>query len=127
MQQGKCDEAIADFNEAIQINPQDAKAYTNRGNAKVALDQHDDAIADYDQAIRIHPQFAEAYSNRGNLYREMGAYEKARTNLQRALELATEQGNQELARHVQRLLDQLPPADGELQDPKVGAEPRSMI
>ena len=34
-------------------------------------------------------------------------------DLQRAFELATEQGNQELAQNARRLLDELPPTGGE--------------
>ena len=108
---GRHEDAIADYDQAIRINPQIADAYYNRGNANVALDWHDDAIADYDQAIRINLQHAEAHYNRGKAYTEIGEYKKARVDLQRAFELATEQNNQALAQHAQRLLEQLPPAD----------------
>ena len=41
------DDAIADHNEAIRLKPDYAKAYTNRGSAKAALERYDDAIADF--------------------------------------------------------------------------------
>ena len=70
---------------------------------------YDQAIVDFDQAIRINLQHAEAYNNRGNANKIIGEYQKARADLQRALELATEQNNQELAQVARSLLDELPP------------------
>ncbi len=58
--------AIADYDIAIQLNPDDAAAYYNRGNAKYGLDEHQAAIADYDIAIQLNLDYAEAYYNRGN-------------------------------------------------------------
>lgn len=109
---GQYDEAIADYDQAIRINPRFAQAYYNRGNTKGMLGRYEEAIPDFNEAIRINPQFAEAYCNRGNANREIGEYEKARADLQRAFELATEQGNQELAQAARKSLDELPPADG---------------
>ena len=59
-------EAIADYTQAITINPQYADAYYNRGVAKSALGDKAGAIADYNQAITINPQDAKTYYNRGN-------------------------------------------------------------
>jgi tetratricopeptide (TPR) repeat protein len=51
--------AMEDYNKAIQLNPNDAEAYYNRGNAYVAKGQYDRAIEDYNKAIQlqqdIHP------------------------------------------------------------------------
>ena len=109
---GKHDAAITDHNEAIRINPQFAAAYNDRGIAKGMLGRYEEAIADFNEAIRINPQFAAAYCNRGNANKEIGEYEKARADFQRALELAMEQGNQQLAQAARKLLDELPPPDG---------------
>ena len=61
---GDKDRAIADYNEAIRLNPNDADAYYNRGNAWSDKGDNDGAIADYNEAIRLIPQFANAYYNR---------------------------------------------------------------
>ncbi len=58
--------AIADYTKAIEINPQYADAYNNRGAAKYSLKDTQGAIADYNKAIEINPQLALAYYNRGN-------------------------------------------------------------
>ncbi len=65
-------EAIADYNQAITINPQDAKAYFNRGVAKSDLGDKAGALADYTQAITINPQLADAYNNRGVAKSDLG-------------------------------------------------------
>jgi len=57
--------AIDDYNKAIEINPKDADAYYNRGNAKDELNDYQGAIADYSKAIEINPQNVAAYNNRG--------------------------------------------------------------
>ena len=49
----KWKEAV-DYNKAIKLNPQDAKAYNNRGNAKARLKQYNEAIKDYNQAIELN-------------------------------------------------------------------------
>ena len=64
--------AIADYNEAIRINPNYAEAYYNRGIEKYALGDKQGAMSDYNEAIRINPNFAPAYSNRGLAKYELG-------------------------------------------------------
>ena len=52
--------------EAIRLDPKDASAYNNRGNAWSDSRQYDRAIADYTEAIRLDPKHAVAHNNRGN-------------------------------------------------------------
>ena len=107
------EDALADFDQALRINPQLADAYSNRGLAKGKLGKYEEAIVDFTEALRINPQLVEAYCGRGAAHIAIEAYEKARVDLERALELAMEQGNQELVQYARSLLDTLPPADGE--------------
>jgi len=79
------DRSIADFNEAIRINPNLAMAYNNRGSAVQSKGDYDRAIADYSEAIRINPSYAVAYSNRGNLFQAQGRREEAIADFRRAL------------------------------------------
>ena len=62
------DKAIADYNEAIRLDPKDAAAYDNRGNAWQAKGEYDKAIADYNEAIRLDPKDADAYNGRAWLW-----------------------------------------------------------
>jgi tetratricopeptide (TPR) repeat protein len=57
---------------AIQLRPDFAEAYNNRGNVHFAAGNLDPAIDDYTQAIACNPGYAEAYNNRGNAYGRKG-------------------------------------------------------
>ncbi len=59
------EQALADFNEALRLDPRDALSLLRRGEAYVALDRVERGLDDLDQAIRLDPDFAEAYDARG--------------------------------------------------------------
>lgn len=63
------DQAIADYSEAIRVDPKFATAYNNRGWALNEKKEHDQALVDLDEAIRLDPKLAYAYNNRGNVRR----------------------------------------------------------
>jgi tetratricopeptide (TPR) repeat protein len=49
---------MADYNQAIQLNPNNARAYRNRGNAKRNKGDLDGAIADFNRAIELNAKHA---------------------------------------------------------------------
>jgi tetratricopeptide (TPR) repeat protein len=57
--------AIALYNRAIQISPENAGLYCNRGSAKGKEGDLEGEIADDTRALEINPQFAAAFCNRG--------------------------------------------------------------
>jgi tetratricopeptide (TPR) repeat protein len=59
------DLAIADYNQSIRLNPNNAATYYNRGHAYFRKENYDLAIADFSQAIRLNPKEARAFYNRG--------------------------------------------------------------
>lgn len=81
------DKAIADYDEALRINPHIAATLTNRGNAYYFKGQFDRAIKDYDEAIRLSPNLSEAFSNRGNVYRKTGQYDRAIQDYDKAIQI----------------------------------------
>jgi tetratricopeptide (TPR) repeat protein len=84
---GDNDRAIADYDQAIRLNPKFADALNGRGAAHDNKGEYDLAIADYDQAIKLKPNLPEAYNNRGNAYADKGEYDLAIADYDRAISL----------------------------------------
>jgi tetratricopeptide (TPR) repeat protein len=61
------DRAIADFNEAINLDPSSAYTFGNRGFAWFAKNEYDKAIADLGEAIKLDLTEAIAFATRGNV------------------------------------------------------------
>jgi tetratricopeptide (TPR) repeat protein len=59
------DGSMADFNKALELNPNDQYAYNNRGCLKNKKQEYKLAIADFDEAIRLNASYGYAYFNRG--------------------------------------------------------------
>lgn len=60
---GKLDAAIAQYQQAIQLNPNNAVAYFHLGGALLDKNVLTEAITNYQLAIQLKPDFAEAYCN----------------------------------------------------------------
>ena len=86
-EKGEYDRAIADYDRAIQLNPDDAYPLSNRGNAHEHKGEYDRAIADYDQVIKLKPDHALSFYNRGIAFRLKGEYDRAIRDYDRAIEL----------------------------------------
>jgi len=80
-------DAIADFTEAIRLEPNNAKYLNNRGRAFFELKQYDRAIADHDAALRIDPRFAVSYFNRGLAREATGDRDAAIADFRTSVEL----------------------------------------
>lgn len=74
---GEFDRAIADYDEAIRIDPNFAEAYLNRGLPWAEKGEFDRTIADCNAAIRLNPRYANAYRNRANAWVAKGQYDSA--------------------------------------------------
>ncbi|MBR8839385.1 MAG: serine protease [Stigonema ocellatum SAG 48.90 = DSM 106950] len=79
--------AIANYTDAIRLNPNYATAYNNRGLAFAQLGDTQKAIGDYNQALRIDPQLALAYYNRGSVQAQLGDKQKAIGDYNQALRI----------------------------------------
>jgi tetratricopeptide (TPR) repeat protein len=77
--------AIAEFNAAIKLAPDNAEAYNNRGNVYSQLENLRLAIADYTKAIDLDPNYAVAYYNRGLAKQFDGDIEGAKADYTTAL------------------------------------------
>ncbi len=83
----KTAKALADFDKAIELAPDNAYLYYDRASLQVGSGNTGEAIEDYSRAIRIEPHMAEAYYNRGLLYYAQGDKKSAAKDLSKAGEL----------------------------------------
>jgi tetratricopeptide (TPR) repeat protein len=86
--QGDYARAITDYDRAIKVDPDYAKAYNNRGNAYRHQHAPARAIEDYNRSLELNnPEPALVHFNRGLAYADLGEYEQAIANYTRAIEL----------------------------------------
>ena len=87
LDQGKYDEAIAEFQKVLQTDPNLASVHYNLGVAYERKNQAADAQAQYNEAIRLKPDFGEAYLSLGNSYLAEKKSDKAMEAFSKATEL----------------------------------------
>jgi protein O-mannosyl-transferase len=75
--EGRLDEAIAHYREALRISPQFAFAQNNIGSALMQKGQLDDAIAHFHEALRLNPDYPEALNNLGIALAKQGRFDEA--------------------------------------------------
>ena len=78
---------LADLNKAIDLAPDFAYTYYNRGNVLSHLKDYRAAIVSYDEAIALEPSLAEAYYNRGLTHIFLGENARGIADLSKAGEL----------------------------------------
>lgn len=87
--QGRLDEGLLDYESALEIQPDLAEVYINRGNIYFFYqDKDDEAFLEYDQATQMRPDWNMPYLNRGNIYLLRGDYEEALAEFSLAVQLA---------------------------------------
>jgi tetratricopeptide (TPR) repeat protein len=95
LDQGHPDEALPHFQAATQMNPSDPSAYMyigaydqQHGRPRQAVEQYQQAIALTDGAVQRNLWLrSTTFARMGSSYRQLGDYEQARQNFQKALEL----------------------------------------
>jgi len=83
--EGKLNEAIADYDKTIALNPKDDDAYYNRGIIYAAMGILKYAIADYTRAIALNPKQPDTYNNRGWAYYRTGDTQSAIADFRQAI------------------------------------------
>lgn len=97
LKQGRLDEAIAELQRAVAVDPGYAAAAFNLAYAYERRGRIEDALAQYTQALQLDPQNVLGQNNLGVLYDKQGQYDAAIAAFEQALRLepanATVQGN----------------------------------
>jgi tetratricopeptide (TPR) repeat protein len=84
---GRNEEALDFYDKALEINPNIADAYSNKGNSLSKLGRYDEAIASYDKALGINPRYAHAYNGKGVSLSNLGREKEAIASYDKALEI----------------------------------------
>jgi tetratricopeptide (TPR) repeat protein len=88
---GSYEEAIASYEQAIQLNPNSYQIWSNRGLALKELGRYEEAVSDYNRAIQINPNDDRVLSDLGIALRYLGRCEEAISSYDRAI--AIQSGN----------------------------------
>src|ERR1700761_5684348 len=70
----KMNQAFADLDRAIALDPHNARAFRERSNAFRSIGKLDRALADATEAVRLDPKDPKAFDNRGDVFVEKGQY-----------------------------------------------------
>jgi Tfp pilus assembly protein PilF len=87
LEQGKADEAIAEFRKAVALDPKYTAAQLNLAYAYDSQGRIDEAMAQYQTVIELEPENLFAHNNLGVLYDKQGRYEEAIVEFERVLQI----------------------------------------
>ena len=85
--EGKTTDAIEQFKQALQINPDYAEGQNNWGNALASQGKVTEAIEHYERALQINPDYAEGHNNLGLALAGQGKLDEAVQHYDRALQI----------------------------------------
>jgi len=85
LQQGNVGDAIAHYEQALRIKPDDAEAHSDLGTALYQTGQPEEAVAHYEQSLRINPDDADVRYNLANALRSLGRTPEAIEQYEQAL------------------------------------------
>ena len=79
-------EGVDDFNNAIEHNAENTRAWSNRGLAYRILEKFDQSLEDYDRAIEMSPQQYEGYWGRAQTFFEMKLFSRALSDCHKTID-----------------------------------------
>ena len=77
MHAGRIEEAVAQFQESLELQPDNVAAHTNLGYGLMQLGRADEALAHYNDALDIDPHDDAAHANLGAALLQLGRIEEA--------------------------------------------------
>jgi len=98
--------AVDDYTAAVGLDPQYAKAYNNRGNARATLGDLEGGVEDYGAALELDGSLTLTYYNRGLIHYRLGNYQEAIADLQRYLELVPDAEDRALVEDLIRRMSE---------------------
>jgi tetratricopeptide (TPR) repeat protein len=80
--------ALGAAEEAIKMEPDNARAFAMRAFAHYGAKEYWQALPDFHIAIRLDPNYAESYSGRSDVYRDINELDNAVADITKAIDLA---------------------------------------
>ena len=93
LDEGKLEEAAAEFLKAIELDPENADAHRNLGTVYTEQEKFEEAVAAYEKAIEVAPDFGEAYGDMAGALFFLDRIYEAVTAGEKAIELAPDYVN----------------------------------
>jgi tetratricopeptide (TPR) repeat protein len=87
--EGKVEEAINDFSDAIALDSKLFFAYNSRAIAYIKLNEFEKSILDLNYAIQLNPKYLNAYKNRARVYSQTNKFQLALLDIEKAISLDT--------------------------------------
>lgn len=87
----KYDDAIKQYNKAIQLNPDNASYYSNRAACWSCKQNHESALADAKRCLERDDTFVKGYCRKGKALCDLGQFDEAEAAYKEGL--AKEPGN----------------------------------
>ena len=81
------DKAISDYTKAIELEPNYAEVYNNRGYLFYKIGKYEKAFVDLNKSIELNPNSDFTYDSRGCTYAGIKEYDKAIFDFNKAIEL----------------------------------------
>lgn len=73
----KYPEAMADYNQAIALDPTKGEMFINRGAVFALTGRMQEALLDFNKGLELDPDHANGFKNRSLIYQELGQWENA--------------------------------------------------
>lgn len=86
MEKEQYDEAISQFEKAVQMDPTFEIGYYNLGVAYTGKGQYEEALARYQKVLQIDPDHAQTHFKLGSIYQRRGSYDLAMEEYKKAIE-----------------------------------------
>ena len=90
---GRPEEAIAHYQQALQLDPNDVDTYSSLGLLLAETGRTAEALAHYRKGLEIDPKDAQSHNNLGLLLKDLGRADEALAHYQKAAEARPDDAN----------------------------------
>src|SRR5438552_10759913 len=87
LSQGKFQEAVADYSEALKVKAKDPDIFERRAYAEMQLKDYDKALHDYNEAIKLSPEEPKYYQVRAFIHQTKNDLKAAMADVDKTLKL----------------------------------------